>query len=75
MNKKVIVLDTRPTHIIKELLKNSTLDSQAEYFYLYGIINVLFMQNLMSYYTYHRYFRLLACVAQGTLKLRNRNTK
>jgi hypothetical protein len=75
MSEKVFKTKAKPTHIIKELLKQSTLDSQEEYFYLYGIINVLFKQGFMSFYTYQRYFRLLNSLAQGTSKLRNRITK
>lgn len=65
----------KPTLIIKELLRNSSLNDSAGYFYLYGIINVLLMQGFMTFYTYQRYFRLLNSLAQGTSKLRNRITK
>lgn len=65
----------KPTKIIKELIADGSLDEPSVIYYLFGIINVLRLQNNISKYSYNRYFKLLTGVMRGQIKLRERIKK
>lgn len=65
----------KPTKIIKELIADGSLDEPSVIYYLFGIINVLRLQNNISKYSYNRYFKLLTGVMRGQIKLRRRIKK